>query len=288
MYSNEDARSESYGEPMHAVTDTVSLYVQDRIATGPHLALLALGYTDHETAGTALTWNAEYGYTFNEARTRVFALAGTGFRAPDATDRYGYGGNPDLEPERSRNYEVGVQHVLTPSQSVRLSAFENDIDDLIDFTVLSYDPFLGVNQNVASARIRGIEATWQYAGKAWQARVEAIYQDPRDLTDDSLLLRRAQESLTIALGRAFGPVVLGLDVLATGERMDYGYPEDVTLAGYVLANLTAQYRATPDLTLVARVENLLDEQYELADTYNTPDRGLYLTVRYAPRAIQGK
>jgi vitamin B12 transporter len=288
MYSSEDARSESYGAPMRAVTDSVSVYVQDRMAAGPHLALIALGYTDHETAGTALTWNAEYGFTFNAARTRVFALAGTGFRAPDATDRYGYGGNPDLEPERSRNYEVGVQHAVTPSQSVRLSVFENDIDDLIDFTVLSYDPFLGINQNVAAARIRGIEATWQYAGPAWQARVEAIYQDPRDLSDDSLLLRRAQQSLTVALGRAFGPVLLGLDVLATGERMDYGFPEDVTLDGYVLANLTVQYRATPALTLVARVENLLDEQYELADTYNTPDRGLYLTARYAPQALKGK
>jgi len=288
MYSNEDAGSESYGEPMRAVTDSVSVYVQDRMAAGPHLALVALGYTDHETAGTAYTWNAEYGFTFNAARTRVFALAGTGFRAPDATDRYGYGGNPDLEPERSRNYEVGVQHAVTPRQSVRLSAFENDIEDLIDFTVLSYDPFLGINQNVAAARIRGVEATWQYAGSAWQARVEAIHQDPRDLGDDSLLLRRAQQSLTVALGRAFGPVLLGLDVLATGERMDYGFPEDVTLDGYVLANLTVQYRATSALTLIARVENLFDEQYALADTYNTPDRGLYLTARYAPQSVQGK
>jgi vitamin B12 transporter len=288
MYSNEDARAESYGEPMRALTDSVSVFVQDRIAAGPHLGLLALGYTDHETAGTALTWNAEYGYSFNEARTRLFALAGTGFRAPDATDRYGYGGNPDLQPERSRNYEVGLQHAVTPRQSVRLSAFENDIDDLIDFTVLSYDPFLGVNQNVAAARIRGVEATWQYAGPAWQARIEAIYQDPRDLTDDLQLLRRAEQSLTLALGRAFGPVLFGLDVLATGERMDYGFPADVTLAGYVLANFSAQYRATPALTLVARVENLLDAQYQLADTYNTPGRGLYVTVRYAPQALQGK
>lgn len=288
MYSNEDASSESYGEPMRAVTDSVSVYVQDRLAAGPHLGLVALGYTDHETAGTALTWNAEYGYTFNAARTRVFALAGTGFRAPDATDRYGYGGNPDLEPESSRNYEVGVQHSLTARQGVRLSAFENEIEDLIDFTVLSYDPFLGINQNVAAARIRGVEASWDYAGPAWQARVEAIYQDPRDLTDDSQLLRRAQQSLTVAASRAFGPVRLGLDVLATGERKDYGFPEDVTLAGYVLANLMAQYQATPALALIARIENLFNEQYELADTYNTPDRGLYLTVRYAPQALQGK
>jgi vitamin B12 transporter len=98
------------------------------------------------------------------------------------------------------------------------------------------------------------------------------------------LLRRAQESLTVGLTRAFGPVLLGLDVLATGDRKDFGFPQDVTLDGYVLANMTAEWRTTPSLSLVARVENLLDEDYELADTYNTADRGLYVSVRYAPGA----
>ena len=289
MYSRERASSESYGEGFKSDTDTVNVYVQDRIAVGPHLAMLALGYTDHETAGSEVTWNAEYGFAFNAQRTRVYGLAGSGFRAPDATDRFGYGGNPELKPERSQNYEVGVKHALTPRQSLTISAFHTDIEDLIDFTVLSYDPFEGINQNVAEARIRGIESSWVYAGTLWQARVEAIYQEPQDLADDSRLLRRAQESLTVALTRAFGPVLLGLDVLATGDRKDYGFPQDTTLDGYVLANLTAQWRVTPSLSLIARVENLLDEDYELADTYNTADRGLYVSLRYAPgTANRGK
>jgi len=283
MYSREKASSESYGEGFKADTDMVNVYVQDRIATGPHLAMLALGYTDHETAGSEVTWNAEYGYAFTD-RTRVYGLTGSGFRAPDATDRFGYGGNPDLKPETSRNYEIGVRHSLTPQQSLEVSAFHTDIDDLIDFTVLSYDPFEGVNQNVAAARIRGIEAAWAFTGQLWQARVEAIYQEPRDLSDDSWLLRRAQESLTVSLTRAFGPVLLGLDVLATGDRKDFGFPNDVTLDGYVLANLTAEWQATPGFALIARVENLLDEDYELASTFNTPDRGVYVAMRYAPGA----
>jgi vitamin B12 transporter len=284
MYSRERASSESFGEGFKSDTDAVSVYLQDRISAGPHLALLALGYTDHETAGSEVTWNAEYGYAFNEQRTRVYTLAGSGFRAPDATDRYGYGGNPGLKPERSRNYEIGVRHALTPQQALALSAFHTDIEDLIDFTVLSFDPFEGVNQNVAEARIRGIEASWIYTGSLWQARVEAIYQDPRDLADDSRLLRRAQESLTVGLTRAFGPLRLGLDVLATGDRKDFGFPQATTLDGYILANLTAEWRATPSLSLIARVENLLDEDYELAGTYNTPNRGVYVSMRYAPGA----
>jgi vitamin B12 transporter len=284
MYARERASSESFGEGFRSDTDTVNVYVQDRISVGPHLAMLALGYTDHETAGSEVTWNAEYGYAFNAQRTRVYGLAGSGFRAPDATDRFGYGGNPELKPERSQNYEIGVKHALTPRQSLTISAFHTDIEDLIDFTVLSYDPFEGINQNVAEARVEGIEASWMYAGSLWQARVEAIYQDPRDRADDSRLLRRAQESLTVGLTRAFGPVLFGLDVLATGDRKDFGFPQDVTLDGYVLANLTAQWHVSPSLSLIARVENLLDEDYELADTYNTADRGLYVSMRYAPGA----
>jgi vitamin B12 transporter len=288
MYFREKASSESFGEGFEADTDSFNAYVQDSISSGPHSALLVLGYTDHDTSGTAVTWNAEYGYTFNAARTRVYALAGSGFRAPDATDRFGYGGNPDLEPERSQNYEIGVRHALTERQNVELSAFHNDIEDLIDFTVVSFDPFVGVNQNVAEARIRGIEAAWGYRGDAWQARVEAIYQEPRDRSDGSPLLRRAEESLTVNLTRAFGPVLLGLDVLATGDRKDFGFPTDATLDGYVLANLTASWQVNPALALLARVENLLDEDYELARSYNTPDRGVYVAMRYAPGAAGRK
>ncbi|HWJ04245.1 MAG TPA: TonB-dependent receptor [Steroidobacteraceae bacterium] len=282
MHYRENALSESYGTRFDAETDSTGLYLQDSIVHGPHLALLALGYTDHETAGSAVTWNLEYGYTFNAARTRVFGLAGSGFRAPDATDRYGYGGNPDLEPEQSRNYELGVRHALTERQTLTLSAFQTDIDDLIEFVVTDFETFEGINRNVAEARIRGVEAGWRYAGDLWQAHVEAIYQQPRNLADDSTLLRRAERSLTAGVTRSYGPVQLGLDVLASGERKDVGFPQPVTLDSYVLANLTAQWQVTPSLALVARVENLLDEQYELANTYNTPDRGLYVTVRYAP------
>ena len=81
---------------------------------------------------------------------------------------------------------------------------------------------------------------------------------------------------------AIGLVALGIDVLAAGERKDFGFPSPVTLDGYVLANLTARWQVTRSLALVGRIENLFDEQYELADTFNTPDRGVYVSVRYAP------
>ncbi|HSJ97701.1 MAG TPA: TonB-dependent receptor, partial [Myxococcota bacterium] len=286
MYSNERASSESFGDTMRADTDSFTVFAQDRIDAGRHRALLALGYTDHETAGDAVTWNVEYGYLLGGA-TQLYGLAGTGFRAPDATDRYGFGGNPALEPERSRSLEAGVRHRLNERHALSLAAFRNDIDDLIEFVTISYDPFDGVNRNVEEARIEGIEATYEYDAAPWHARIEAIHQDPRNLATGDVLLRRARDSLAVSVQRAFGRLDLGLDVLAAGERKDFGWPQPVTLDGYVLANLTARWQLTPAVSLIGRIENLLDEQYELAHTFNTPDRGVYVALRYAPGAATG-
>jgi vitamin B12 transporter len=283
MATREQASSRSYGDEFDSDTNSVNLYVQDQVDIGPHRALAAVGYTDHETAGNAWTWNLEYGYTLAGA-TLLYALGGTGYRVPDATDRYGYGGNPDLAPERSFNLEAGIRHRISGAQAVSVSWFRNEIDDLIVWVADPVDPYAGQLENVDLARIEGVEAAWEYAAGPWQARVEAIHQDPRNITTGERLLRRAENSLTVAATRSFGTLDLGVDVLATGDRKDFGYPDPVTLSSYVLANLVARWHATPALTLVARLENALDEHYELADGFNTPGRGLYVSVSYSMAA----
>jgi outer membrane cobalamin receptor len=43
--------------------------------------------------------------------------------------------------------------------------------------------------------------------------------------------------------------------------------------------LAARYQANDTLTLYAHLENLLNEEYELANGYNTPRQGLYGGMR---------
>lgn len=276
MYYDEEADTLDFGEVQTGVTNA---YLQDRIKAGRHTLILAAGYVDHETFGGHATWSAEYGVQISAA-TRLTAAAGTAFRAPDATDRFGSGGNPNLNPEESRNYELGLRHKIGERQSLFANAFQNEIDELIEYICADLACFDGELRNAESARIRGIEAGYELQGTSWQLRAEAIYQEPMNRTDDELLLRRARHNFIVSYVQSLGAAQLGLDVLAAGERKDFG---GIPLDSYVLANFTARYDFNPNWSAQASIENLFNEDYELASGYRTPDRGVFVALRYAPR-----
>jgi vitamin B12 transporter len=281
LLQRENTRSLSFGDAFDVDTRQDTFYAQDQIEAGPHRVLLAAGYTDHETFGGHATWNAEYGLRVGRD-TLLTAGAGTAFRAPDATDRFGFGGNPRLDPERSRNVELGLRQRIGARHTFALSAFENRIDGLIQFVTLSFAPFRGENRNVDRARIRGLEASWEYSGDDWHARAEAIRQDPIDRADGSRLLRRARESYTLALARTVGRVELGSDLLLAGQRADID-PDTaapVLVGGYLLANVSARVALAKGWSVQARLENAFDRRYALVQGYNTPGRALTVAGRY--------
>jgi vitamin B12 transporter len=276
--SDEDTNAASFGTLFDESTRVTQAFLQDQFQWGILTSRLAAGYVDHETFGSEFTYNAEFGVSF-QTGTRVTLAGGTAFRAPDSTDRFGFGGNPDLKPEFSRQLELTVRQKLGNQQQVWVSAFDNHIRDLIDFVVTDFETFDGQNQNVARAHIKGVELGYQFKGEAWNARAELTLQDPRDEETDERLLRRSRQALVLAVNRDIGAVDVGVDVAAYGNRKDFGFPA-VTLDSYELVNATLRYRATSALTLQGRVENLFDENYALAQGYRTEGRNYTVGVRY--------
>jgi vitamin B12 transporter len=279
LLTRENTTALSFGTFFDVDTTIDNFYLQDHWQTGRQDALAALGYTDNQTFGHQLTWNAEYGVTLG-AGTRLSAAAGTAFHAPDSTDRFGFGGNPLLKPESSRQVEVGIRQSLAAGQQVYLTAFRNNIDKLIVFVVTDPVTFDGHNENVEHTRIDGIEAGYEFRGAVWHARLGLTFQDPRDLTTGEQLLRRARHTATLSIERSAGAFGFGTDVLASGPREDVGFPATVELKGYTLVNLFARYSISPQWTVQARLDNALDQRYELANGYNSPRRGLTLATRY--------
>ncbi|MBI5460939.1 MAG: TonB-dependent receptor [Gammaproteobacteria bacterium] len=269
----------SYGTPYASDTDINEAYLQDNIDLGAQQLLFGIRHTDHEDFGTHLTWNAGYGLDITE-RDQVYANAGTAFRAPDADDRFGFIGNPDLDPETSRTLELGLRHRFADTLKGSVSLFDTRIDDLIEpnaaFTRM---------ENIEEARIRGIEAGAEYRDTQWDAHVSAILQNPRNETDDAWLARRARRGFTGGIGYRFDQSRVGAELVAAGARKDSPY-STVVNGGYGTLDLLAETRLSKDFTLAARMENALDKDYALADTYRTSGRAFFLTLRYTPFGAQ--
>ena len=107
-------------------------------------------------------------------------------------------------------------------------------------------------------------------------------QRPRDLDTGKQLARRAKHHGTFGADAQWAGWTLGAEVQASGRRFDTVANTNV-LGGYTLVNLYASTRIARDYTLLARVDNLADKDYQLARTYATPGRTLFVGLKWAPQ-----
>ncbi|HZW59107.1 MAG TPA: TonB-dependent receptor [Woeseiaceae bacterium] len=268
--TDESARVLSFGSGFDENTDTRAVFLQDNYVNGRQRAFLAARYTDHESFGGEFTWNAEYAVDLGERWVLAGGL-GHAFRAPDATDRFGFGGNPDLRPEASDEMQLSARFDATPRQTLRLELYRNDIEDLIEFDINDF-----LLKNVSDAEIRGAKLGWEFRGDDLDLALDLRAQRAEDANDGSRLLRRPERSVTLRLNRHFGEHALGVALLASSERDDVAE----TLPGYVLVNLTGQVKLGEHWQLNARLENLLDRAYQTAAPYRMPARSGFVELKY--------
>lgn len=209
---------------------------------------------------------------------RISGAAGTAFRAPSFNDLYfplsfGFSGNPDLKPERSRGVDAALRY-RNGGTTVSLTAFNNQIDDLI-----AVDPTFSTVINVNHARIHGITLAAAQLWGAWRADFEWTHQDPRDTDSGNLLVRRARDHGRAGLAYDTGMWRLGGELTATSERFDSTANTAASrMGGYGLLSLYANWSVMPEVTLGLRVLNATDKRYEIAQGYNTAPRQFMLTA----------
>jgi len=267
----EEASSLSFGSGFDEDTDVRAAFLQDQFTLGRHKAFAAIRLTDHDAFGNHTTWNAEYAFEIDDAWT-VMAGLGHAFRAPDATDRFGFGGNPNLEPETADEAQLGVRYSPGGRHSVDFELYANDIDDLIEFDLQTF-----TLRNVEKAEIRGAQLGYEYRRESFAVRADFVRQTADNALTDSRLLRRAEESATLAYTQSIGEHRLNLSIIASGDREDFG---GVKLAGYVLTNLSAQIQLVDRWQLNTRIENLFDIEYQTAADYRMQERSGFVELRY--------
>lgn len=268
---DENAQSLSFGTGFDEDTTVRAVFLENQWSSGRHRTFLAARLTDHESFGNHATWNAEYAADLN-AEWSLRAGAGHAFRAPDATDRFGFGGNPALDPEVADELQAGVRFRPNERHSVGLELYAIDIEDLIEFDLATFQL-----RNVAQAEIRGAELDWEYRVDGFTLRAALVRQSVDDAATGTRLPRRAEESMSVKMTKDVGEHRLGLSVLASGDRADVG---GVTLPGYVLANLTGRFALGERWRLDARIENVLDTEYQTAANYRMQPRSYFADLRF--------
>ena len=222
----------------------------------------------HSTWQTSAAWEFIDGY-------RLIASYGTAFKAPNLGQLYsGYGGNPDLNPEESKEWEGGLEG-LTGPLSWRLSAYRNDIDQMIDYENNRY-------YNVGKVRIEGVEWTGSLETGPLQHQLTLEYLDPRDADTNEVLARRAKQQVKYQLDWQMEALDWSLTYHYLGQRYDTDFSsyERKRLGGVSLWDLAASYPVTSHLTVRGRIANLFDKDYETVYGYDTPGREYYLTGSY--------
>ncbi len=262
--------------------DNMGLFAQYQTQFGSSNLVIGLRHDDNESYGKHNTGNIAWGQDLSD-RLRFTASYGTAFRAPTFNDLYHpWGGNPDLEPEKSRSFELGLDG-NEQWGNWSLHAFKTDIEGLIAWAPVDPSEPFGAWQptNINNAEIEGIEASLGTRIADWNIAASLTLIDPRDSDTGSLLTDRSRQTLKLDLSRPFGNTDVGITLKArsgfvsteTGER----------IGGHGSIDLRASHRLDRDWVLRGQIRNLLDREYEDLQYYNTGGRELFLSVAYEPK-----
>jgi vitamin B12 transporter len=281
------------------------LTVDEKFAVGASIRHNKNDFFDNDT-----TWHADATYNFSTG-TRLHAAGGTGTKNPSSFELFGYAtgqyiGSPDLKPEKSEGWEVGVdQSFMDDMVTVGVTYFNSRLTNEI-YTDYLPPLFLGTSLNrTTRTKQQGLEFVGQ--ARLGDVRIDAsfTYLDAPQLRDVLLnpanpnsfttgpvqaqAVRRPEHigSLNLTYAPMGSPFSGMVTVRYNGRMNDVVFDQNFAsmydaLKGFTLVNLSLRYDVTKNVQLYARADNLFDETYQEVFSFNAPGRAVYggLRVRF--------
>jgi vitamin B12 transporter len=228
-------------------------------------------WDDYSLAGPASTYRVTTLYRLLETNTAFHGSMGTAFRAP-ALAEYAYQNPADtLRPERSKGWDCGIEQAFCERQFVvDTTYFRNDYTDLIQFSYTTW-----YVENIGRALSDGVEVTGTWRVNPCTSLVAAYtYTFTEDLETGEELLRRAPHKVRLGVNRKYlggrGNILLDVIYVSPREDSTASSPTGRTVLGeYWLVNAATTIDVTKHWQLLARLDNLLDYEYEEVYGYGT-------------------
>lgn len=262
------------------------------------------GRLDKNSAfGTFETMRASVAYVLS-AVARVRASIGSAFTAPSFYQNFASGyvtGNPNLQPERSRSAEVGVDAFLADGKlTLKATGFFQQFHDIIDYSG-NAPPGTPSYDNVAGADANGLELQAEYrAGGGVTLAGGYTYTATRttqigfDSTTGASyvpgqpLIRRPKNAWTLSALQSYpNGARLTLVAAYVGKRADRDYVPypavPSTLAGYTKVDFSfvepIPSHIKGGLAIEGRIDNLFGANYQEITHFAAPGRLLFVGVR---------
>lgn len=289
------------GELLRPRRTNTGVYLQDRVLLGERLHLAVGGRIEHNGSfGTRAVPRVAAAWRLRDGPdgTLLRASAGAGIKEPDFFQSFGISqfarGNPDLRPERSRTFDVGLeQRLLDGRARAEATVFHHEYLDQIAFTVVDFTTFEGTYVNIGKTRARGLELALaavpvdgvrlfaQYTLTDGEVQVSPSEFDPVYEVGRPLLRRpRHQGSLTAQVGGARATVAATLVAVGRRADSDFAFLGFMENEGHTRLDARARLRMTARLEAVLVVENAFDTEYQEALGYPALGRAVRAGLRW--------
>ncbi len=228
--------------------------------------------------GNFNNWALSGGYRLTDS-LRAVASAGTSFQAPSFNQLYFPGfGNTALTPQKNRAREAGLRY-QQDSLTMGAVVYHNNINGFVI-------PSTNVQSSLAVLRGVTVSADVQVGATSYSLSYD--YADPRSFSslaasNDLRLVRVARHLLNARMSHRLGDVSVFGELRLSGDREDAKVVGTgrVTLPGYSVANAGVDWRMQKNLSLLARVNNLTDTQYMLANGFSVPGRNMFVSMLWS-------
>jgi vitamin B12 transporter len=228
-------------------------------------------YNKHNQYGDNFTYNFNPSVLLAKS-LKYYINVSSAFRIPSLYQLNSEYGNVNLKPETSRNYETGFQgNFFNHKFNITGSYFIREIENVIDFGVISPNKFGYVNQNFQNDEGVELEVSYKPLDKltinAFYAYVDGKVKVNETSPEVFNLFRRPKNSFGANLGYQFSKQFLAsVNYRFNDQRIDQYYNtstfsvERVDLTSFSKVDVYLQYQIKK-IRLFADVQNVLDANF---------------------------
>ena len=229
--------------------------------------------------GGYTNWALSGGYSLTPG-LRAVASTGTSFQAPTFNQLYFPGfGTPTLAPQINRSSEMGLKY-LGASSIWSGVVYHSAVQGFIVPTT---------NIQSALAVLRGATLSSEIRQGDTRYHVSYDFADPRSYSsnpsnNDLRLVRIAQNVWQARVSHALRDMQWFAELKVSSSREDakvVGSGRDV-LPAYATLNVGTRWQLSKELSVLARMNNVTDTQYSLANGYTMPGRNLFVSLAWNP------